>query len=92
MCVYKGVVGSLEKIVLVVRYTGSHTEPEKLMRADKEKLHSYGEDEICAAKGKQAVLVVVLAAQRRIVACGITAPYGRAIAAEEKIGVLNLVK
>lgn len=36
MCVYKGVVGSLEKIVLVVRHTGSHTEPEKPMNPDKE--------------------------------------------------------
>jgi len=51
------------------------------MSADKEKLEFYGEDEICAANGKQAVLVVVLAAQRRIVACGISAQYGRAIAA-----------
>jgi len=70
--VYKGVVGSLEKIVLVVRYTGSHTEPEKPMNANKERL-DYGEDEICAANGKQAILVVVLAAQSSIVACGISA-------------------
>ena len=62
MCVYKGVVGSLEKIVLVVRYTRSHTKPEKPMSANKEKLDSYGEDEICAADGKQAILVVVFAA------------------------------
>ena len=73
MCVYKGVVGSLEKIVLVVRYTGSRAEPEKPMSADKKKLPSYGEDEICAANGNRAVLVVVLAAQRRIVACGFKA-------------------
>lgn len=63
MCVYKGVVG-LEKFVLVVRYTGCHTEPKKLMSADKEKL----DEEICAAKSKQAILVVVLAAHRHVVA------------------------
>jgi hypothetical protein len=60
------------------------------MSVDKEKLQ--GEEEICAANGKQAILVVVLAAQRHIVACSISAPDGRAIAAHEKIGVLNLVK
>jgi hypothetical protein len=90
MCLYKGVVGSVEKIVLVVRYTGSHTESEQPMSADKEKLE--GEEEVCAANGKQAILVGVLAAQRHIVACGISAPYGRTIAAHEKIAVLNLVK
>jgi hypothetical protein len=68
MCVYKGVVG-LEMIVLVVRYTGSHAEPKKPMSADKEKLG----EEICAAKSKQAILDVVLAAHRHIVACGINA-------------------
>jgi hypothetical protein len=62
------------------------------MSADKEKLEFYGEDEICAAKGKEAVLGVVLAAQRRILACGISGPEGRTIAAQEKVGVLDLLK
>jgi len=87
MCVYKGVVG-LEKIVLVIRYTESHTEPEKPMSADKEKL----DEEICAANSKQAILVVVLATDLLSVAYGINATQGTAIAAHEKIGVLNLVK
>lgn len=58
------------------------------MSANKEKL----EREIIAANGKQAILVVVLAAHRMIVALGINGPYGSAIEAHEKIGVLNLVK
>lgn len=61
------------------------------MSADKVKLE--GQEEVCAAEGQQAILGVVLAAQRHIVACGISAPkYGIAIAAHEKIVVLNLVK
>lgn len=61
------------------------------MSADKEKLE--GEEEVCAANGKQAILIGVLAAQRHIVACGISGfEYGRTIAAHEKIAVLNLVK
>ena len=87
MCVYKGVVG-LEKIVLVVRYTGSHTEPEKPISADNEKL----DEEIVAANGNQAILVVVLAAQRLIVARGIKGSNGRAIEAHEFIFVLELLE
>ena len=90
MCTKEWWVGS-RKIVLVVRYIGSHTKPDKPIGTDKEKLEN-GEDEICAAKGKQAVLDVVLTAQHSILTCCISSHYGRTIAAHKKIGVLKLIK
>jgi hypothetical protein len=63
------------------------------MGAEKSKLKDVeGEQNVCAANGNEAILEIVLATHRRIIALETNASNGRAIQAHELIRALNLVK